>query len=426
MKEKMKSVARSIGPGIIFASMAIGETHFALLTYAGAKYGFALLWMVFLVHLVYYPNFEYGTRYAAATGKSLMGGYGHLKAGRFMIRLFLIMMVVTPILIMSSLVGLAGSVLHSAFPAVDFRIWCLVIYVVTVLIVIRQRFKILEQINKVLILIMLLVSVLVFMVSPPSAGQFVLGLIPTIPPAAGVMAVVVAILRVPTDPASSIFLSEWAAEKRKEWLGNAEFDQGRKAVLNALERSIFDFRIGFFISFLIGVIFLSVGATVLKPLGIVPEGVTISLKLSEIYTQTLGQWIFPVFIIMLFAAFWGGYLSAMDGIMRLAKDLIHKIFKVEGKSLDRLAIVYILAVATFGLTLTIFTQRPMVMVLIAVSIGLVYYPFIFGLNIYCVTKLVDEDFRPGKLNLALAICGFFVGTGGFILLILVRVLKVIE
>jgi hypothetical protein len=33
----------------------------------------------------------------------------------------------------------------------------------------------------------------------------------------------------------------------------------------------------------------------------------VSLKLSEIYTQTMGDWIFPVFMAALFAAFWGGY-----------------------------------------------------------------------------------------------------------------------
>ena len=73
--------------------------------------------------------------------------------------------------------------------------------------------------------------------------------------------------------------------------------------------------------------------------------------------------------------------------------------------------------------MTTVIQRPMVMVLLAVSLGLINYPLIFGLNIYCVTKLVDKEFRPGKLNLMLAILGFIVGVGGFLLLIWVRVIS---
>lgn len=51
-----------IGPGIIWAMMAVGQTHVILSTYAGAQYGFDLLWMIILSHLMVYPVFEYGVR----------------------------------------------------------------------------------------------------------------------------------------------------------------------------------------------------------------------------------------------------------------------------------------------------------------------------------------------------------------------------
>ena len=70
MKDKLINLLKILGPGIIFASICIGETHLALIPYAGALYGFALLWMIVFVHLVYYPIFEYGSRYAVATGEA--------------------------------------------------------------------------------------------------------------------------------------------------------------------------------------------------------------------------------------------------------------------------------------------------------------------------------------------------------------------
>ena len=51
---------------------------------------------------------------------------------------------------------------------------------------------------------------------------------------------------------------------------------------------------------------------------------------------------------------------------------------------------------------------------------------IFGMNIYCVTKLIDKKFRPGKLNLTIAFLGLIPGITALILLILVRVLKVFD
>ena len=65
----------TLGPGILFASTAIGTSHLVQATRAGADYGFALLWAVLAANTAKYPFFEFGTRYANATGTSLIAGY---------------------------------------------------------------------------------------------------------------------------------------------------------------------------------------------------------------------------------------------------------------------------------------------------------------------------------------------------------------
>ena len=52
-----RSPFRYLGPGIIWAMSAIGQTHVVLSTYAGARFGFELLWMVVLAHVLAYPVF---------------------------------------------------------------------------------------------------------------------------------------------------------------------------------------------------------------------------------------------------------------------------------------------------------------------------------------------------------------------------------
>jgi len=105
-----------LGPGILWATIAIGETHLALLPYAGALFGMSVLWIVLLVHVFYYPNFEYGPRYAVATGESLLDGYWKTKLGKPVFWFFLVLTFVTPPLLMASLGGMVGSALYAAFP----------------------------------------------------------------------------------------------------------------------------------------------------------------------------------------------------------------------------------------------------------------------------------------------------------------------
>ena len=57
-----------LGPGILFASTAIGVSHLVQSTRAGAIAGFGLLWAVVAANVAKYPFFEFGSRYANATG----------------------------------------------------------------------------------------------------------------------------------------------------------------------------------------------------------------------------------------------------------------------------------------------------------------------------------------------------------------------
>jgi hypothetical protein len=125
-------------------------------------------------------------------------------------------------------------------------------------------------------------------------------------------------------------------------------------------------------------------------------------------------------------AFWGTYLSAMDGILRLFSNIIGRIFGIDGKKLEIIGSIYTILMALAGLMMATVIKRPIALVLLAVSMGLFYYPIIFGMNIYCVTKLIDKEFRPGKLNLTIAFLGLILGITALILLILVRVLKVFD
>ena len=74
----IKTFYQRLGPGIMLAATSIGASHLVLSPRAGALFGFQLLWLVLATHLLKYPAFEFGPRYAAATGQSLLDGYARV------------------------------------------------------------------------------------------------------------------------------------------------------------------------------------------------------------------------------------------------------------------------------------------------------------------------------------------------------------
>ena len=72
---KIENLLKTLGPGILFASTAIGVSHLVQSTRAGANFGFALIPFILAANIFKYPFFEFGSRYANAAGESIIDGY---------------------------------------------------------------------------------------------------------------------------------------------------------------------------------------------------------------------------------------------------------------------------------------------------------------------------------------------------------------
>ena len=72
---ELEWIKKTLGPGILFASTAIGVSHLVQSTRAGASYGFGLLFFIIIANLFKYPFFEFASRYANSTETSIIDGY---------------------------------------------------------------------------------------------------------------------------------------------------------------------------------------------------------------------------------------------------------------------------------------------------------------------------------------------------------------
>jgi len=96
------SFRKAFGPGLMWAAAAIGVSHLVQSTRAGAMAGFGLAGVVLLALVLKYPFFEFGPRYAAATGLSLVEGYRRI--GRWALWLYLAITLSTALVVQLAVV----------------------------------------------------------------------------------------------------------------------------------------------------------------------------------------------------------------------------------------------------------------------------------------------------------------------------------
>ncbi|MFB5646501.1 MAG: divalent metal cation transporter, partial [Nitrosopumilaceae archaeon] len=125
MNEKLDRLLKTLGPGILFASTAIGVSHLVQSTRAGAEFGFALIAFVMLANLLKYPFFEYGSRYANVTGTSIIDGYKRL--GRNALVLYFLITIGSMFFVTAAVGFVTAGFLENLFQIDFLGIWTVVI-----------------------------------------------------------------------------------------------------------------------------------------------------------------------------------------------------------------------------------------------------------------------------------------------------------
>ncbi|MDP3441238.1 MAG: Nramp family divalent metal transporter, partial [Ignavibacteria bacterium] len=152
MKKRFLSL---LGPGLMYAGAAIGVSHLVQSTRAGADFGFELMWILLAANMLKFPFFEIGSRYVLATGKNLVDAYYEKR--RWILILFLILTITTMFPVTSALTmvtaGIANNIFHTGISA---TIMSLILVVVTLIVLVIGRFKMLDKLIKVVIVLLTL------------------------------------------------------------------------------------------------------------------------------------------------------------------------------------------------------------------------------------------------------------------------------
>ena len=375
---------KKLGPGLLFAGAAIGVSHLVQSTRAGAEFGFGFIWALLLINLIKYPFFQYGPRYALATGESLLEGYKRLSKTvliAYFILTFLTMFTIqTAVTIVTA--GLASSIFGNFF---SVEIWTIIILAICFGIILRGRYKFLDQLMKIIVITLTISTIIAVFLALKNNHQ-PQSLIQILPKNATEIGFLIAFMGwMPAPLDVSIWQSLWALEKQKE---NTSYD---------VKSALFDFNIGFFAAIFVGIGFIALGALVMFNSGevISPKASVFSNQLINMYTQQLGNWSYVIIGIAAFTTMFSTTLTTLDASPRAMHKTTELIFN---KTQKNGFIFWLLMLVIGTILIFLFLKSEMgFLIQVATILSFVTAPFyaIVNYKLMC-SKHTPKAWQPNK------------------------------
>lgn len=399
-KENWSNFYKTLGPGILFASTCIGVSHLVQSTRAGADYGFVFLWAIVLANIFKYPFFEFASRYTSATGDSILDGY--YRKGKWIMILFALVTLATMFIVTAAVTFVTAGILSNLIPMEGFTTdkWVLVVLLVCAAILIFGKYKLLDTTLKIVGTI-LVISTLVAVVSAVMNGP-IEKIESFIPPdaydKAGVLFLVALMGWMPTAVDMSTWTSLWMEERIKQ-----------TSYFPKLKETLLDFNLGYIVSAVLAVAFLSLGALVIygSGTGLSNSSPVFAGQLIGMYTESIGQWSYFIIAIAAFSTMFSTSIAVMDGYGRSMARAVQLIFKTGDRSSRKEFVIWtIILLCGAYFVATQFVNSLKGLVDLATVVSFLIAPLAGFLNFWVVySKEVRAAWRPPKWLKYLAISG---------------------
>jgi Mn2+/Fe2+ NRAMP family transporter len=189
------------------------------------------------------------------------------------------------------------------------------------------------------------------------------------------------------------------------------------AVRQWLKLASWDAIFGYLAAGLVASVFMIVGAEVLKPRGIVVDGLPVVQNIAAIFTETFGGWSYLLFMVPAFAAIYSTVLGVFDGGRMAIAHIVRMLMKRKPVPLEsmRTNTWYRVSLVLFSLVpLVIFlgVQQPVALVITAGVISAVSMPFLAAQVFWSLVRQIPPAYRPnrfylGNLLLSIVVYVFF-------------------
>lgn len=383
-----QNILKTLGPGILFAGAAIGGSHLIQSTRAGANYGLELLGLVVLINILKYPFFEYGHRYTAVTGESLLDGY--MRLGKTTVWIFFIMNIFTSVINGAAVTFVAAGLCGNLFN-VQFSMAMLsgILLLITMVVLFIGKFSTLDLVMKIMISLLAITTIftvfIAFGINNTNSAAVVSN--PDLWDAAGIAFLLALMGWMPAPIEASVWSSLWAIE--------------RKIQTNykpSLKEALVDFHIGYIGTTLMAVFFVGLGAFVMYGSGekFSNSGIVFSSQLVSLYTKTIGQWSELIIATIVFVTMMSTVLTVFDAYPRTLAGSLKLIFEKMKVSASRLNFVSAVIMALLSLAIiAFFTSGLKTLLDFATIVSFLAAPVFAIINYKVVTsKSMPLEFQP--------------------------------
>jgi len=388
----MFKIVQKLGPGLLYAGAAVGVSHIVQSTKAGAQFGWLMILFVIITNILKYPFFEAGPRYANSTGKSLLHGYQ--KLGKWSLYLFLGLTLATMFIIQAAVTVVTAGLAVELFQIKinPDQIWLVsaVILILSVTLLNFGKLQLLSRLMKWIMLILCLTTLVAFVMSfsidAPTGGTKSFFDFRT-----EHVAFLIAFLGwMPAPLDISVWHSIWS-------LDSGKLD---------LKTGLFDFKIGFWGTMLLAILFVGLGANMIYGSSILLETSAggFAKQFINIYTSALGDWSYWIIAIAAFTTMLSTTLSCLDAYGRIVQPTIEAIQphkSVHTKNTFWLIITAIGAIVILKYFITNMAQ----LVTFITIISFVSAPIIAWFNFRVMFKILPVQQRPNCLNYWISVVG---------------------
>lgn len=420
-----KDTLRLIGPGIVWATAAIGSGELIISSRVGSEYGYVFIWALWIGIWLKYWIQRGILDLTVLSGEPIVDVWSKLPGGRF-INLYWILFFILTMTGVSGLLGLTASIADVLLP-LGVNIWAIIIILVVIVLSYFQNYASFEKFMLVLSLILAIGAIGAAVLAQPNVSEIFVWELPSTVP---ITLAVLALLGWGAGSGPDLMLpySWWVAEKGYHKLEVKDNEQALmhltdeesvtkvKSWLNVIK---WDTIVGYLITGIVASVFMIVGAAILRPRGILVEGIDVLTRISSIFTDTYGSFTFILFMVPAFAAIFSTTLGVFDGcrigIAHLARLLTGRervpIGEMRKNNWYRISLVVFSLIPLF---LFLGISRPVALILFASVVSAISMPFLAIVTLWSIIRVLPKVYRPNRFylfNLVLSIVVYLLFMG---------------
>lgn len=395
-----------IGPGMVLAASIVGSGELIATTTLGAQVGFAVLWIILLSCAIKpVVQGEFG-RYTIATGHTALEGFNRLPGPRLGVNWLIwawALMVSLTLLQVGGMYGGVAQVLHLLVPAIPVNLWVGVCFVITLALLLGGGYQRIERfaVVKVGLFTVLTICAAAILLRRPGAislDDLQRGLSFQLPDAG--LATAIAVFGITGVGATELVMYPyWCVEKgyaryAGERDGSAAWRERARGWIRVMH---LDITCSLIIYTLATIAFYLLGAAVLNRMGLVPAERDTITVLSNIYTQTLGEWTLWIFYLGAVVTLYGTVFASTAANSRLFADAFRIAGFYErndGASRVRWRNRFVVILSVIPVTFYWFLRSPVQMVVAGGLAQAMMLPLIGMAVIYLRHTKLPDEIRP--------------------------------